>query len=227
MYRLTIFHDDTPENPNDEDTLFHLHSFSLRHGDFTDPRGLLACRHEFPEWHEYDGFTCDELPQDHEGEDHEYEGPKGFFLSYFEHGLCRWGLQGTMSDMPDFRWDGVEFAGFLEVKADNEWFDAKSEEEQRELAASFVDHYTDWCNGEAFGYQLEKYGEETCNLGHVHEIDEELLDSCWGFIGSDHVAEEIASVLDYYGVTEDDLEVVDKAYGATDYMRFFPSKVGA
>lgn len=32
-------------------------------------------------------------------------------LSYFEHGLCRWGVAGTMSNMPDFRWDGTRFAG--------------------------------------------------------------------------------------------------------------------
>lgn len=32
-------------------------------------------------------------------------------LSYFEHGLCKWGVEGTMSAMADFNWDGVSLAG--------------------------------------------------------------------------------------------------------------------
>lgn len=224
MYRLTIHHDDMPENPNDEDTLFHVHSFSTRHINFTDPDKLLACEYEFPEGHEDEGFTCDEMPTSHgEGriEDHDWIGPKGFFLSYFEHGLCRWGLEGTMSGMPDFRWDGVQFAGWLEVKEDNDWFLEKSEEEQHQIAASYMDYYTDWCNGEVYGYTLEQFGEVTCDQDEVHEVAEKELDSCWGFVGAEHLVEEVKEVLKHYEIKPHELEVVDEAYGASDYMEFF------
>lgn len=223
MYRLTVMHDDMPENPMDEDTLFILHSFSNRHINYTDPNVLLACQYEFPEGHEDEGFYCDELP--HDDTDHEYEGPEGFFLSYFEHGLCKWGLQGTMSGMPDFRWDGVEYAGFLEVKPDNEWYERETDERKRELAQSMVDVYTDFCNGNTYGYRLEKVVKEECDRGYVHDESEEL-DSCWGFIGEDHLLSELRMTLDHFEVTEDNLEVVDKAFGAAEYMDFFP-KVAA
>lgn len=39
-------------------------------------------------------------------------------LSYFEHGRCMWGVEGTMDGMPDFRWDGSHCAGLWEPDAD-------------------------------------------------------------------------------------------------------------
>lgn len=32
-------------------------------------------------------------------------------LSYFEHGNCLWGVQGTLNGTPDFKWDGCSLAG--------------------------------------------------------------------------------------------------------------------
>lgn len=40
-----------------------------------------------------------------------FEDPHAVALSYFEHGQCLWGVQGSMEGMPDFRWDGVSMAG--------------------------------------------------------------------------------------------------------------------
>ena len=44
-----------------------------------------------------------------------------------------------------------------------------------------IDMYAEWMSGQVFGFV--KYTVATCNHGHEHL---EELDSCWGFIGSDH-----------------------------------------
>jgi len=226
MYRLTVAHDDMCESPMEYDTVFKMHSFSTRHINFTDPDVLLACQYEYPEGHEYEGFACDEMPTAHgEGriEDHEWEGPEGFLLSYFEHGLCRWGLAGTMSGMPDFRWDGVAIAGFLEVIAEGDtltWWNGLEDERKEELAASMMEIYTEWVNGENYGYKLEKVTKHECDQGFYHE-DVEDLDSCWGFTGANWFEQEVQSVLHHFDVPEDELEIVDKAFGAADYMTFY------
>lgn len=227
QFRLTIFHDEDPAslNPNEEDCpMFRLHSFSTRHIDFTDPDTLLPCRYE-----DEDG-VCEWGPTTHEkdredGEliDHEYVGPEGFFLSYFEHGLCKWGLQGTMSGMPDFRWDGIEYAGFLEVVLpdnEREWWEKRTEEEKRDAAEAFCSEYTDWCNGEVYGYSIEKIGGETCNLGFFHE-EPEGRDFCFGLIGFEYFQQEVQLATGWMGATESNTEVVDEAFGMADYGDFF------
>lgn len=231
-FRLTIHHDELSYdlNPNNEDLpLFKLHSFNNHHVDFTDPNYLLACQYEYPEGHEYEGDPCDELPIEHGSEedeisDHEWVGPEGWFLSYFEHTTCRWGLQGTMSGMPDFRWDGTEFAGFLEVTVpddEREWWDGRPEEDRREAAESFVQEYTDWANGEVYGYEIEELEPtKTCDLGYEHEQIGEV-DSCFGFIGFDNIQDEVRGITYTMGATENNTEIVDKAYGIAEYGRWF------
>lgn len=215
-YKLRIEYDLDPSDPFGDDDLVTFHSFSTRHVNFTDPDVLLACQYEFPEGHEDDGFTCDAMPTAHaEGriEDHEWDGPEGFLLSYFEHGLCRWGVQGSMTGMPDFRWDGVEVAGFLELNLSDEnrtWWDEKSDDEKREMAASMCEVYTDYCNGEVYGYTLTRNGEAE--------------DSCWGFYGDDIIgmARELVAT---YGLTPENTKIKGEAEGALWQDIFEPAKV--
>lgn len=68
-------------NPLDNDGAGKIFSFSHHHTNHIDPNTL------------------------------EFGNPYIIPLSYFEHGNCIWGVAGTMSNMPDFRWDGVKFAG--------------------------------------------------------------------------------------------------------------------
>jgi hypothetical protein len=192
-YRLTVWHDEFVHDRPDANGLFTVHSFNSRHIGFTHP---------------------DDLSEDLEG----------WSLSYFEHGLCSWGLTGTMSGMPDFRWDGVARAGFLEVnpEADGDntsWWSEKTPEERRDMAASFLEEYTEWCNGSIYGYTLETVKGAKCDLGFTHE-DVETLNQCGGFIGAkwfrDAVWDELPA-----DATADNTEIVDKAYGMTEYMDFF------
>lgn len=191
MYRLTVLPDHDAENPNNEDTLFHVHSFSNRHINFTDPNNI----------------DFDETP--------------GFMLSYFEHGRCLWGLEGTMSGMPDFRWDGVRYAGFLEVLDGNDWFLNESDEKQRSIAEAHMEYYTAWSNGDTYGYIFEEVSVEECDLGYEHESVRHI-DTCFGFVGDDHLVDHVRHLLKHYEVEESDLEVVDEAYSAADTGLFYP-----
>lgn len=239
VFRLTIHHDDYPHDaPDEDDTLYKVHSFNSDHRSFTHPDEVLACMvcgdardayqhtdvpQENDEVFKYADWAKefrDENPEDL----HEYQMREGFPLSYFEHGNCRWGLMGTMSGMPDFRWDGVQFAGFLEVTlADDEdrtWYDSKTDEEKTEMAAGFMEYYTSWCNGEIYGYVLERINFQVCNLGQVHEFPTDE-DSCWGFIGWDNFQDAVREATINMRATEQNTEVVDKAYGMAEYGTFF------
>lgn len=237
QFKLTIFHDEGAESPFADDELIQFHSFSTRHINSIDPNDLFVCevcgdkRDEFQhtdveqvndgdfkwaDWAaEYRAENAEDL--------HEFVGPTGLMLSYFEHGLCRWGIAGTMSGMPDFRWDGTEFAGFLQVNLDDDnrsWWEGMTPEERIEWGKSACEVYTDWCNGEVYGYRLETRVERECDQGFTHEFTEEL-DSCWGFYGTDHLEGELREILASEGATAENTKIKDKAFGASSYLDFF------
>lgn len=125
-------------------------------------------------------------------------------LSYFEHGNCIWGVKGTMSNMPDFNWDGVNFAGIWIpdkecIASVDIWEkEAKEKDEQfnrndkfKEMAEQACKTYTAYCNGEVYGYQLELYRLQNDSDGAIEEhgnyehLDQLFEDSCWGFYGDD------------------------------------------
>ncbi len=79
-----LMHDSDCANPlEDCDGMGDIHSFGRRHRNSVSPDEISGMKYG------------------------EYAVP----LSYFEHGLCKWGVAGTMSNMPDFCWDGVGYAG--------------------------------------------------------------------------------------------------------------------
>jgi hypothetical protein len=126
-------------------------------------------------------------------------------LSYFEHGQCRWGVKGTMSSMPDFNWDGVNFAGVWipddeciksvdiwekEAKEKGEEFNRNKKFE--EMAKGACETYTSYCNGEVYGYNIILYRlqfdddlEPIEDHYDYSEMDQLYEDSCWGFYGND------------------------------------------
>lgn len=70
--------------------------------------------------------------------------------------------ESNISQMPDFRWDGVEFAGLY---APPEWLleqvkDKPEDERRKEIvkqAEIFCDDYTAWCNGWYYDLELTIY----------------------------------------------------------------------
>lgn len=100
-------------------------------------------------------------------------------LSYFEHGLCQWGVQGSMRGMPDFRWDGVDFAGIWIpdacVRESYTGQDGKTREQWMfEQAASACEQYTSWCNGDCYGVCVDVFNKDG---------DKVSDDACWGYVG--------------------------------------------
>lgn len=241
-FRLTIFHDDGPERPGDEDDFLTLYSFNSRHINSADPDEIFACvecGESRDTWTHPEYVPDPEDPyavadtaewRDEDPESmHPFRGREGWVLSYFEHGLCKWGRAGTMGGMPDFQWDGVGVAGFLEVKPetdgeDRSWWDDKTPEDRDAIADGFLEEYTSWCNGEVYGYRLERIGGKTCDLGFFHEEDATDEDSCFGFIGWDYFLEEVSRATHDMGATEDNTKIVDRCYGQAeneDAERFF------
>lgn len=91
-------------------------------------------------------------------------------LHRYEHGQVMF-TAGTVGDKPGYpyndQWDaGID--GFILIP--NEGY----EQPAIEVANSYLSTVSDWCNGSIYGYTIE-------------DDDGEELDSCWGFIGYDHV----------------------------------------
>jgi hypothetical protein len=102
-----------------------------------------------------------------------------FWLSYYEHGLCKWSLRG---EGPQCRWDSVNTAGLLIWTGLPGDMGAKTYQDRATDARNFLDEYTDWCNGNCYWFSLEDAGQS--------------LDSYGGFIGTAQLAEAINDILD-------------------------------
>lgn len=165
--KVKIANDEYVPNPLEEwDGVGMIHSFSTRHINNISPDDV------------------DKLKEKH---------GVAVPLSYFEHGMCQWSVGGTMSNMPDFRWDGVGYAGVWvpdeyiqppeEMKGDElqEWW-----EEQAQAAC---DVYTQWANGEVYWYRMEL----TQTIGGWTRTVWE--DSCGGFFGSDYICQHLNDMM--------------------------------
>lgn len=173
-----IVHDDCPGNPLEEsDAMGSIFSFSTRHNNYAD----RDKREELYE--EYDKDIV--------------------FLSYFEHGNCKWGVKGSMSNMPDFRWDGVSAAGmwvpdkYLRIEAKN----MQGEERRKKMeewAGQACEVYTQWCNGEVYGVIVKAYKTKRHESGEVYDdlhdyrYDEPVFDeSVFGLYGYAYAKETL------------------------------------
>ena len=117
-------------------------------------------------------------------------------LSYFEHGLSLWDVQGgsRFGSCPDKQWDGVSFAGVWipdQCCRDNiKYLSHKKHITYKaaayEMAKQCCETYTEWANGECYGYVVELRDEN----GTVIEED-----SCWGYIGQKWAEQEMQSVV--------------------------------
>lgn len=103
-----------------------------------------------------------------------------FWLSYYEHSLCRWSLRG---EGPKCRWDSVDVAGILVWTGKPSGIGAKTYEDRANDARRFLEVYTDWCNSSCYWFSLD-------------DPEGGPLDSCGGFIGTDHLADAINESLE-------------------------------
>lgn len=101
-----------------------------------------------------------------------------FVLDYYEHGGCAWSLSGEGQRCP---FDSVGGAGILL------WQDAVlppgDYEQRRKSAASFLETYTSWCNGEVYHVRICEVVEDPDADevdGDESEVDGDDVDSCGG-----------------------------------------------
>jgi hypothetical protein len=168
-----------PCDPDDCDCVWQVHSFRRRHSNFTHPEELGI--------ENYD-------PENSEHVELKRELGVGlaFPLSYHEHGLCSWFVQGHGGLRSDCRWDGVRFAGVAVFTGADDDIGAKTKEDREKDCQAAMEDYTKWCNGQCFGYRIV---EPCCSCGSTEFADSDM-DSCWGFLDVDEMFREIRSNLD-------------------------------
>jgi hypothetical protein len=122
--------------------------------------------------------------------------PDAVPLAYFEHGMCRWSVAGELPAACRCSWDSVPFAGIWLPDAATLTSAARYGGRTRQLfmrrrARQACDVYTDWCNGEAYGYEVAKVGACPC-CGNEKA---EPVDACWGYFGLDECLNQARAML--------------------------------
>ena len=65
----------------------------------------------------------------------------------------------------------------------------------RQRACQACDVYTDWCNGDVYGFAIDRLSTCAC----CGEERTEQVESCWGFYGLDACRAEAGAVIASYG----------------------------
>jgi hypothetical protein len=158
-YRIAIYADADATNPlEDWDEMGSILSLNRRHVNF-DPAGIDAAINGNP----------DAVP-----------------LSYYEHGPCLWSVAGELPAGARCPWDSVGFAGVwlpdaLTLESARNYGGRTRRYFMRKRARRACESYTQWCNGNIYGYEIER----VMPCGHCGSDQPETLDSCWGFFGLD------------------------------------------
>lgn len=169
LYRIAIYPDEHAENPLEEwCEMGAILSLNRRHGNF-DPEGVEAALASHP----------DAVP-----------------LSYYEHGLCLWRVAGELPSGANCPFDSVPLAGVwlpdAETLASARDYGGRTRRLfMQKRARRACEAYTQWCNGEIYGYAIERLtpcGE--CGGEHAEPVD-----SCWGFFGLEHCLSEAEAVI--------------------------------
>ena len=167
-YRITIYPDEDSPNPLEDDNgLGTILSLNRRHRNY-QPEAV---------------FDAVERNAD------------AVRLSYFEHGRCLWSVAGEQPAAARCPWDLVPFAGMWLPDAETLGSAANYGGRTRQLflrkrARDACDAYSNWCNGEIYGYSIVRL--DVCATCH-HDQNEQI-ESCWGFYGLSDCLEEAKSI---------------------------------
>lgn len=179
-------YDESRENPlTDWDSNGMLYSLSTRHANSISADTFKALRDSW--------------------------GDDAVVLSYYEHGRCVWFPVGGVAPAGvEFQWDGVLVAGvWVPEGCVEEELKGLTGQERRtravELAKQACEVYTDYVNGDVYGYDVKLYElREETEDGENFYYDEPsdyrfktpiAEDSCWGFYGDESFEETVKSVV--------------------------------
>ena len=162
--KLEIWYDHDTDSPN-ENGDWQLYSFNSRFSAYADPAKFILPGPDGKPVPVNVGFA------------RKLKVGTAFILSYFEHGNCVWGHQG---ETPNCQWDTTKVAGVLVWEQPAKNLGPKSYMDREKDARNYLEEYTDWANGQCFGYTLT-------------DDDGTAKDSCGGFIGAKCLQETIAN----------------------------------
>lgn len=178
---VRVEQDSMRENPCHDDGMGQIRSLSRKHIDNID------CE-----------YAVELLKND----------PDVVALSYFEHGQSLWMVQGSPAPAGvEFQWDGREFAGvWIPDDCVRESYTGQGGLSRREWmvkqAKSCCDVYTKWANGDCWGYDIQVFKIRKDDDGEVYDVLDDYRrnkavdeDSCFGFIGHDHLVEELEAAV--------------------------------
>ena len=169
-YRITVYPDADAPNPlEDWDEMGTILSLNRRHVNFDPGRRRGGDR----------------------------DNPDAVPLSYFEHGLCLWSVAGELPAGARCPWDSVGFAGVwlpdaATLESARNYGGRTRRHFMRKRARQACDAYTQWCNGDIYGYEIAMItvcpccGQERCRP----------LESCWGFFGMKYCLAEAAAAVE-------------------------------
>ena len=193
-FKLIIKHDQFVESPCEWGN-WKAVSFNSRHLSFVHPDEILGS----------DGTGGLDI-----GLRRKLECGTAFALSYYEHGLCSWSLNGEGTQC---QWDTTQIAGILFLEAPLKYTlvrgDKKATYKKREEEArNFLKIYTEWCNGSTYMFRL-------VNVSTSPWEDREDDVWCGGMIGLDDLS---ASIQDQLG--DDGVIVADEgdSSGIAQYL---------
>lgn len=190
-YTLNIDYDPDTERPG-EFGIARMVSFNSRHINYEHPDEWLSIQ---------DGGTVHTHPN------------VLATLSYYEHGNCRWMVgESVIPDHGGF--DTVNVAGVIVwggLDEEREWWIALGDDERRTMLDGIAEEYTLWSNGDTYMYSLQQLSliHDCPNCGGHSEPDD-IEDSCGGFIGIDHLLDELRGVIDHYGIDPGDIDLIGK-----------------
>lgn len=138
--------------------------------------------------------------------------PNAVPLAYYEHGSCRWTVFDDL-DRADGVWvpdaDTVKEAMHLPSvveQATDELLGTPTHRLKflRERAESVCQVYSEWCNGEVYGYQVHLYrtrfdaqGDPFDRQGDYRRDEPVFEDACWGFYGEQYLRDEVRGVVEH------------------------------
>jgi hypothetical protein len=172
-FRIRIYPDgDTPNPLKDWSEMGTILSLNRRHASFNPSRVEFAIEND----------------------------PDAVPLSYYEHGQCLWSVAAELPAACRCRFDSVAFAGVwlpdAETLASAKGYGGFTRRMfMRKRARQACEAYTQWCNGEVYGYDIEQV--TTCP--QCGQESTEPVDSCWGFYGLDYCRSEAQAAAEAQG----------------------------
>jgi len=132
-------------------------------------------------------------------------------LSYYEHGLCLWSVAGELPAGARCPFDSVDCAGVWlpdaqTMQAARNYGGRTRRLFMRKRARQACEVYAQWCNGEVYGYEIERIAA-CLQCGHEQA---RVIESCWGFYGLDYCRGEAAAVAIQQPQTTGALEIQDE-----------------